>query len=157
MTQPERTSRAAAGAQPASPITGKVLAVIFFFLLLAAVVVVFQYTQKQQDTPVTATRISHQRLTDNTLRLTYDVQRKDVNVPSYCIILAWDYDKNEIGRREVLNPVGGEEFTRIVADIPTRGVPVVGETYGCSVNVPSYLTDAALPLSDTPIDPTSLQ
>ncbi|MDY6049759.1 MAG: DUF4307 domain-containing protein [Corynebacterium sp.] len=151
-----RTSRAATPASPSSSATGKVLAVIFFFLLLAAVVVVFQFTQKQQQTPVTATRITHQRLTDNTLRLTYDVHRRDVTQPSYCIILAWDYDKNEIGRREILNPVGGEEYTRIVADIPTRGVPIVGETYGCSDKVPAYLTEPPMPLADTPVDPTSM-
>ena len=134
-------------------IAGKVIAVGFLLLLIAGAYVLWQYTQRQQVAQVSAEKVEFTRLTDNTLRFTFDTVRDDPSIDSYCIVLSWDFNKAELGRRDVLIPAGGEARTRLTVDIPSRGVPVAGEVYGCSTSVPDYLTSPPEELSTLPEDP----
>ena len=131
---------------------GKVIVIGAILFLIAGAYVFWQYSQYQMKDQVTGERISYSRLEDNTLRLTFDSVRDNPALPSYCIVLSWDYNRAELGRREILIPPGGEKRTRHVVDIPSRGIPVFGEVYGCSTVIPSYLTEEPGPLSDVPVE-----
>ena len=89
--------------------------------------------------PITASLISHERIDDSTSRVWIDVSRNDPAVPGYCIITSLNYERAEIGRRDVVLPAGGEELTRMYVDIPVRDLPVSGGVYGCSTTIPSFL------------------
>lgn len=136
-------------------IAGKIIVIGAILFLIAGAYVVWQYSQYQEKDKVTAEKVEYTRLQDNTLRLTFDSIRDNPELDSYCILLSWDYNHAELGRREVLIPAGGDKKTRHTVDIPSRGVPVLGEIYGCSTNIPSYLTEEPEELSSVPIDPTA--
>lgn len=122
-----------------SGVGGKVLAVAA--VVLAALVVIFlgRYVIQRQSQPISASLVTHERIDDSTSRVWFDVNRKDTSVSSYCIITSLNYERAEIGRRDVVLPAGGESQQRMYVDIPTRDIPVSGGVYGCSTTMPAFL------------------
>ncbi|AIG63901.1 hypothetical protein CATYP_03645 [Corynebacterium atypicum] len=116
-------------------------AIIIAILVVAVLTVVFfaQFVMQRQDTDVSATMSNFQRVDDNHLAMRVDVSRDDPSKPAYCIVTAIDYDKAEVGRRDVILPAGGDKVQRLEVEIPTRDVPVSGSIYGCSSQLPSFL------------------
>ena len=75
----------------------------------------------------------------NTVEVTTSVTRQDPSRPVVCIIRARSLDGAETGRREFLVPPSGQSTIQVTAVVESTRPPVVGDVYGCGLDVPSYL------------------
>lgn len=121
-------------------VVGPIIAIGAVLFVIALGVVVFQYFQKVNAVTVSATTAGFEQVENNTLRVNVDVSRDNIDVPSYCIVTAMNYDKAEVGRREFVIEPGGAKTQRMQIDIPSRDVPVAAKIYGCSDKLPAHLT-----------------
>jgi len=67
------------------------------------------------------------------------VVRQTPEQPVVCIVRARAEDGDEAGRREVL-VAPGADTVRATTVLRTSKVPVTGEVFGCSYQVPAYLS-----------------
>ncbi|WPF66886.1 MULTISPECIES: DUF4307 domain-containing protein [unclassified Corynebacterium] len=137
--RPQSRYGAARPAQGSGGISGKIVAIVMVALLIALVIVVARFLATRDDATVKASMSNFERVDDSTMHLDIDVTRNQPDVPSYCIVTAMNYDKAEVGRREVLIPAGGPETQRMAVEIPTRDRAVSGSVYGCSTQIPAYM------------------
>ncbi len=122
-----------------SNLTGRLLV-----LLMAAIVVVtgiyaVRYMQQQREVNARMSYVTQQVIDDHTLRVWVDVTRNRPDEPAYCVVQAFNYNKAEVGRRDIPLAPDGVDTQRIAVDIPTNHRAVSGDAYGCSSNVPDYL------------------
>lgn len=136
------TAATPADAAP-SRTAGKMIAVVSVLFLLLILVFAGRYIMQRRAEPISASLVAHERIDDTTSRVWFDVSRNDPEVPGYCIITSLNYERAEIGRRDVVLPGGGEKQTRMYVDIPVRDLPVSGGVYGCSTTIPSFLDAGA--------------
>ena len=87
--------------------------------------------------PIEAQRLSFDELPNNGMEITLDVRRDDPQRPAVCIVRVRALNGTESGRREVLVPPGD---TVISATIQSIGRPVTADVFGCSYDVPAYLS-----------------
>ncbi|KQB83656.1 DUF4307 domain-containing protein [Corynebacterium oculi] len=137
--RPQSRYGAARPARGSNGISGKIVAVVMVLLLIALVIVVARFLATRDDATVKASMTNFERVDDATMHLDIDVTRNQPDVPSYCIVTAMNYDKAEVGRREVLISAGGPETQRMAVEIPTRDRAVSGSVYGCSTQIPAYM------------------
>lgn len=78
-------------------------------------------------------------LDDQTVEVTIGVTREDPAKPAVCIVRARSLDGSETGRREILVPPSEESTMQVTTMVKTSRPPVVGDVYGCGLNVPGYL------------------
>jgi hypothetical protein len=91
------------------------------------------------DGPITTEPASYQIVDDGTVKFGFTVTRDDPSKAADCIVRTRAADGDEAGRREVLVPAGGGQRTvDTVVHTSKRAVSV--EVYGCSYQVPPYLT-----------------
>jgi len=76
---------------------------------------------------------------DETVAVTITVTRADPSVPAVCIVRARSINGDETGRREILVPPSTESSVVIDAMVKSTKPPVVGDIYGCGIDVPGYL------------------
>jgi hypothetical protein len=89
--------------------------------------------------PVEAKQTAFQVLGDSSVEITFEVVRQTPEQAVVCIVRARSEDGDESGRREVLVPAGaGTVYETTV--LKTSKVPVTGEVFGCSYQVPEYLS-----------------
>ncbi|MFI9011893.1 DUF4307 domain-containing protein [Actinosynnema sp. NPDC053489] len=89
--------------------------------------------------PVEAGQTAFRAVGDNAVEITFEVVRKTPERPVVCIVRARADDGDEAGRREVLvGPAGGT--VRATTVLRTSKPPVTGEVFGCSYQVPAYLS-----------------
>lgn len=119
--------------------SGKIIAVITVAIVLAAAFFAAKYFMDKQKVNASISYVSHEIISDDKTRVWVDVTRNRPEEPAYCIVQAYDYDKAEIGRREVPLPPGTEKSQRIGVDIATTRRGVAGGVYGCSSEIPSYM------------------
>lgn len=106
--------------------TGTVLAVIGY--------------QKFADPEVSGQATGYEILNPSTVAVQFTVNRADPTQPVACVVRARSKDGSESGRREVLIPPGvAQEGHRV--DVSTSKAPVIGEVFGCTADVPAYLTE----------------
>ncbi|MFS0462443.1 DUF4307 domain-containing protein [Corynebacterium striatum] len=122
-----------------SSFTNKAIVLVFAAMFIAAIVYGVQYFQKREEVNASISYVTHEVLSDDSIRVWADVTRNHIDEDAYCIVQAFDYSKAEVGRREFAVPAGGAEVQRIAVDVPTNHRAVAGGVYGCSGNVPSYL------------------
>ena len=77
---------------------------------------------------------------DETVAVTITVTRSDPSVPAVCIVRARSISGDETGRREILVPPSTASSVVIDALVKSTKPPVVGDIYGCGIDVPPYLT-----------------
>jgi hypothetical protein len=107
-------------------ITGVVLAVIGY--------------QKFADPDVSGSATGYEILDPSTVAVQFTVNRADPSRPVACVVRARSKDGSETGRREVLiGPGEVQEGHRV--DVSTSEPPVIGEVFGCTTDVPAYLTE----------------
>ncbi|KKO83386.1 DUF4307 domain-containing protein [Corynebacterium otitidis] len=111
------------------------LGVLIALALAASAAVIF--TRDEQT--VRATMTNFERVDDDTMSLSIDIERDEPERDSYCIVTALDYSMAEVGRREVPVPAGGPGVISVDVELPTRDVPVSGGVYGCSTEIPEHL------------------
>ncbi|MDO4910623.1 MAG: DUF4307 domain-containing protein [Corynebacterium sp.] len=116
-------------------------AFVLIMVAVFAVVAVF-YVQQQRHSDantVTATERGFQTDSEDQLTLFMDVTRTTPEMDSFCVVRALDYDKTEVGRREIFIPAGSAPTVKLSVPISTRVRAVAGDIYGCGTNIPSYL------------------
>ncbi|GAC49097.1 DUF4307 domain-containing protein [Gordonia aichiensis] len=113
------------------------VAVVIIGVILAAI-----GYNKFADPDVSGQATGYEILDNSSVAVLYTVTRKDPTRPVACVVRARVKDGSEAGRREVLVPPGTQqEGLRTV--VKTSGPPVIGEVFGCSTDVPTYLTSTA--------------
>ncbi|MFC7341923.1 DUF4307 domain-containing protein [Saccharopolyspora griseoalba] len=94
--------------------------------------------------PIDGKQVAFRIVDDHTVQVTVEVQRDDPAKPADCVVRARAESGVEVGRREVLiHP--SEGVTRQETQLRTSGRAVIGEVYGCTYNVPEYLSTQTRP------------
>jgi hypothetical protein len=94
--------------------------------------------------PIETQRTGFQSLPGNAMRMTFDVVRDQPDRPAVCIVRVRALDGAEGGRKEVLIPPGGTA-TSVSTVIRSTTEPVTAEVFGCSYQVPAYLSTSTPP------------
>jgi hypothetical protein len=89
--------------------------------------------------PIEAKQTAFEVLDDSSVRVTFQVVRDHPDQPAVCIIRARADDGDEVGRREVLIPSGKSAVNQTTV-LRTSKRPITGEVFGCSYQVPPYLS-----------------
>jgi Domain of unknown function (DUF4307) len=89
--------------------------------------------------PISAERLSFAELPGNAMKITINVTRDEQSRPGVCIVRVRDISGAESGRREVLVPPGQ---SLVSAVIHSTDKPVDADVFGCSYDVPSYLSSS---------------
>ncbi|MDQ3406089.1 MAG: DUF4307 domain-containing protein [Actinomycetota bacterium] len=107
-------------------------------LLVGGVVAWLGYTNLGT-APIEAERASFSDQPGNRMQLTFDVTRESPERPAVCIVRVRALDGTESGRKEVyIAP--GQSSTRMTTIISSTAEPVTADVFGCSYQVPEYLS-----------------
>ncbi|MDT7727913.1 MAG: hypothetical protein QOI21_4489 [Actinomycetota bacterium] len=90
-------------------------------------------------TPIDAQRVGFEARPGDSMQITLDVTRDDPGSPVVCVVRVQDVSGAESGRKEVLVPAGGDP-RRVSTVIRSTGQPVNADVFGCSYDVPRYLS-----------------
>jgi hypothetical protein len=80
---------------------------------------------------IRVTLVSFQNEKNDSIDITYLVQRRDPYTPLICTLLARDYDKNVVGEIEDRVPASVEPAVTITTTIPARVTPVNAAVLEC--------------------------
>lgn len=122
---------------------GKLIVLGIVGVLVVAMAYIFVQMNRVSTPDVTASQAGWARQDgreDDVFIFTLDVTREDPSLESYCIIYALNYDVAEVGRRDVTIPAGGPSTIRLDVPIQTREQAVAGDVYGCSTEMPAFLS-----------------
>lgn len=111
-------------------------AVVVLVGVIVAVVAYQKFATSEIDAEITSFDI----VDNSTLDVTLKVTREDPSREAVCIVRARSKDGSETGRREVVVPSGDDQTVLITTPVPTSRPPGMGDLYGCSFDVPEYLT-----------------
>lgn len=75
----------------------------------------------------------------HTVDVTISVTRDDPSRPAVCIVRARSRDGDETGRRELLVPPSSETTVQVGTTVKSSRPAVIGDIYGCGIDVPDYL------------------
>jgi hypothetical protein len=112
------------------------------FLLIALVVsgaVAYVAYRNLGAAPIDAQRVGFVAEPGNAMQITIAVTRDEPAHPGVCIVQAFDLSGAESGRKEVLVPPGSESMS-VSTVIQSIGKPVTADVFGCSYDVPRYLS-----------------
>ncbi|TSE01997.1 DUF4307 domain-containing protein [Skermania sp. ID1734] len=85
-------------------------------------------------------QVSYDAVNDSTMTIKFTVTRKDPSRAADCIVVAKSKDGDEAGRREVYIAPSSSGTVVVETPIRTSKPPAAGDVYGCSFDVPGYLT-----------------
>jgi hypothetical protein len=94
--------------------------------------------------PIDAERTGYSPAGANSIKITFDVTRDSPGKPAVCVVRARVIDGSEGGRKEVYIPPG-RSSTTVSTVIKSAGDPVTADVFGCSYQVPEYLSTEAPP------------
>ncbi|SEQ17151.1 protein of unknown function [Lentzea xinjiangensis] len=89
--------------------------------------------------PIEAKQTAFTILGDDRVEVSFEVSRDQPERAAVCVIRARSKDGDEAGRREVLVPPGNSVVVETTV-LRTSKPPVTGEVFGCSYQVPPYLS-----------------
>ncbi|MDX3190899.1 DUF4307 domain-containing protein [Streptomyces sp. MN03-5084-2B] len=89
--------------------------------------------------PIDAERIAFSAKPGNAMEITLNVTRDDNNRPGVCVVRVRDKTGAESGRKELLIPAGAR-YSRMTTTIKSIGEPVTADVFGCSYDIPRYLS-----------------
>jgi hypothetical protein len=95
--------------------------------------------QRFATSDVEGTMAGYRLIDDETVSVTITVHRDDPSRPAVCIVRARSKDGSETGRRELLIPPSDQAAVQVTTTLKTSRPPVMGDVYGCGLNVPAYL------------------
>jgi hypothetical protein len=107
-------------------------------LAIGAAVAVAGY-QRLGTGDVEGTMSGYRLVDDETVSVTFTVTRRDPSRPAVCIVRARSKDGSETGRREVLVPPSPQRSVQVTTIVKASRPPVIGDVYGCGLDVPKYL------------------
>lgn len=108
--------------------------------MVVGVIVAFVAYQKFAVHDMESDVTSFELVNDSRVDVTLKVTREDPSRAAVCIVRARSRDGSETGRREVLVPAGPHQTVLITTPVFTSQPPGMGDLYGCSFDVPDYLT-----------------
>lgn len=91
------------------------------------------------DPEVSGQATAYDLLSPDRVAVQYTVNRNDPSQAVVCIVRARAKDGSEVGRREILVPAGTETQVGARTEVSTSQPPVIGELFGCGIDVPPYL------------------
>jgi len=94
--------------------------------------------------PIETERTSYSNLPGNTMQMSFTITRDHPDRPAVCIVRVRGRDGAEGGRKEVFIPPGGTT-TSATTIIRSTTEPVVADVFGCSYQVPPYLSTPTRP------------
>ena len=89
--------------------------------------------------PIETQQVGFENLAGTTDALTFEITRDTPDRPAVCIVRTRVRNGEEGGRREVLIPPG-PATTRVTTTIKSGAEPVTADVFGCSYQVPAYLS-----------------
>ncbi|MFL6122763.1 DUF4307 domain-containing protein [Actinophytocola sp.] len=89
--------------------------------------------------PIETQTTSYANLPNNQMKMTFEVTRDTPGRPAVCIVRARVLDGSEGGRKEVYIPPA-QGATTVTTVITSSGEPVTADVFGCSYQVPIYLS-----------------
>lgn len=89
--------------------------------------------------PIETQTTSFANLPDNQMRMTFQVTRDTPDRPAVCIVRVRKLDGSEGGRKEVYIPPASGAISMTTV-ITSSGEPVTADVFGCSYQVPAYLS-----------------
>ncbi|MER7081098.1 protein of unknown function [Saccharopolyspora kobensis] len=118
---------------------------LLFAVVLAALVGVSVVAYQNFGTaPIEGKQVAFEIVGEDSVRIVVEVQRDDPQRPAACVVRSRAKSGEEIGRKEVLiQPADG--VTRQETVLRTSPGPATGEVYGCTYNVPEYLSTHTRP------------
>ncbi|MFZ2172556.1 MAG: DUF4307 domain-containing protein [Rhodococcus sp. (in: high G+C Gram-positive bacteria)] len=139
MTRTLPPGRYAAATQPAQP--RRWLAwVLTAAVIVVGMVVAFVAYSKFASNEIETEATSFEVIDDSRLDITFTVTRDDPSRAAVCIVRARSKDGSETGRREVYIAGGPDKTVKLTAPVHTSRPPAMGDIYGCSFDIPAYLT-----------------
>ncbi|WP_233576287.1 DUF4307 domain-containing protein [Saccharopolyspora rhizosphaerae] len=137
---PDRYGSRAPSARTRPALRWALLAVV----LLALVGVSVLGYRNLGSAPIQGEQVAFEVIDDHSVRITVEVQRDDPQRPADCVVRGRAESGEEVGRREVLiHPAG--DVTRQDTVLRTSARATIGEVYGCTYNVPEYLSTHTRP------------
>jgi len=112
---------------------------LFLLIVTAGVVIALIAFQRFGTGDVKGELGGYKIVDDETVAVTITVTRSDPSVPAVCIVRARSINGDETGRREILVPPSTASSVVIDAVVKSTKPPVVGDIYGCGIDVPAYL------------------
>ncbi|MCV7044753.1 DUF4307 domain-containing protein [Mycobacterium frederiksbergense] len=112
---------------------------LFLLIVTAGVVIALIAFQRFGTGDVKGELGGYKIVDDETVAVTITVTRADPSVPAVCIVRARSINGDETGRREILVSPSSESSVVIDAVVKSTKPPVVGDIYGCGIDVPGYL------------------
>jgi hypothetical protein len=113
-------------------------------VLLALVGVALIGYRNLGSAPIEGKQVAFEVIDDHSVRITVEVQREDPQRPADCVVRGRAESGEEVGRREVLiHPANGVSRQDTVLRTSSRAT--IGEVYGCTYNVPEYLSTHTRP------------
>jgi hypothetical protein len=112
---------------------------LFLLIVTAGVVIALVAFQRFGTGDVKGELGGYKIVDDETVAVTITVTRSDPSVPAVCIVRARSINGDETGRREILVPPSTATSVVIDAVVKSSKPPVVGDIYGCGIDVPPYL------------------
>ncbi|MGK2882111.1 MAG: DUF4307 domain-containing protein [Mycobacterium sp.] len=116
-----------------------ILVGLSILLLLAGVGIAVVGYQRLGTADAEGTLAGYEIVDDETVSVTVSVTREDPSQPAVCIVRARSIDGSETGRREVLIEPSDRTTVQVTTIVKASRAPVVGDVYGCGVDVPPYL------------------
>ena len=116
-----------------------IIAGLTVFILAAGVAVAVAGYQRLGRSDVKGTLAAYELVDDETVQVTITVSREDPSRPAVCIVRGRSKDGSETGRREVLVPPATDKSVQVTTFVKTARPPVMGDVYGCGLDVPGYL------------------
>jgi len=94
--------------------------------------------------PIEAERTSFRAEPGNKMELVFDLTRQTPERAAVCVVRTRGKDGSEVGRKEVYIAPGADR-TRVSTVITSSSEPVTADIFGCSYQVPEYLSTTAPP------------
>lgn len=127
------------GRQKLSRRTRRRVGIGLFLLIVTVGVVIALVAFQRFGADVKGEIGGYQIIDDETVVVTITVTRADPSRPAVCIVRARSINGDETGRREILVPPSTATSVVIDAVVKSTKPPVVGDIYGCGMDVPGYL------------------
>ena len=89
--------------------------------------------------PIETQQSSFENVPGDAMRFTFEITRDTPERAAVCIVRVRVLDGGEGGRKEVLVPPGAKS-TRVTTVIRSTKEPVTADVFGCSYQVPAYLS-----------------
>jgi hypothetical protein len=113
------------------------------FVAAGVVIAVVAYRNLGAE-PITPALTSYHVTDDHRVTAVFTVDRNDPRRAADCIVFALSADGDEVGRMEAYVPPSGTTV-QLTSELRTAKRATTVEFYGCSYQVPSYLTKSMPP------------